>query len=335
MRSELSNPTLLLLCAALVAHAAAVGASPQDRATEKAIGEVASQQSSATQGPTTPGDVIGLQNPVVYSASIEMVRVPVVVTDLEGAFITGLNSRNFLVQDGPSLQPIEHFVSDNEPTSVGIVLDASAEMAPFADVVRGAAEQIAAELEQADELFLIGASMKAELLSPLSIERAPIRAALDRYSPGETKDRALYDAVALALSELDHSSYDKRALIVFTTGDDSGSLVAAADLIRAAQRLGVTIHAIQMSKGPAASVQELVRLSGGLIARRTGVEDRYGGIEVWVGLAISDICRYVNNQYLLHYTPMSPPPQGMWRRIRVRVDVPFQEVRARSGYVRW
>ena len=296
---------------------------------------VAAQQSSATQGSTTPGDVIGLQNPVVYSASIEMVRVPVVVTDLEGVFITGLDRRNFLVQDGPAVQPIEHFVSDNEPTSVGIVLDASAEMAPFADLMRAAAEQIADELEQADELFLIGASTGAELLSPLSTDRAPIRTALSRYSPSEAEDRALYDAVALALSELDHSSYEKRALIVFTTGDDSASHVAGADLMRAAQRLGVTIHAIQMSKRAAASVEELVRFSGGLIARRPGIEDRYGGIEAWVDLAVSDICRYVNNQYLLHYTPMSPPPPGMWRRIRVKVDVPFEEIRARSGYVRW
>ena len=293
------------------------------------------RQNPATQNRTTAGDAIGLQNPVVYTASIEMVRVPVVVTDLEGTFITGLDRRNFLVQDGPAVQPVEHFVSDSEPTSVGIVLDASADMVPFAAVVRGATEQIADELAESDELFLIGAGANPELLSSMSMERAPVRVALSRYSPGETKVGALYDAVALALSELDHSSYDKRALIVFTSGDDSTSRVDVTDLKKAAQRLGVAIHAIQMSKRDAPRFRELVRVSGGLIARRPGIEDRYGGIAVWVGLAISDICRYVNNQYLLHYTPLSPPPPGMWRRIRVKVDVPFEEVRARSGYVRW
>jgi hypothetical protein len=298
-----------------MAQAAAVGASPQD--------------------PTTSDDVGGLQNPVVFSASIEMVRVPVVVTDLEGVFITGLDRRNFLVQDGPALQPVEHFVSDHEPTSVGIVLDASIEMAPFADLVREAAERITNQLGQADEVLLISAGRRAELLSPLSADRTPFRTALGRFSAGEAEGLALYDAVAVALSELDHSSYEKRALIVFTTGDDSASRVAATDLMSAAQRLGVAIHAIQMSTKVAGSVEKLVRLSGGLIARRPGFEDRYGGLEVWVDLAISDICRYVNNQYLLHYTPMNPPPRGMWRRIRVRVDVPFEEVRARSGYVRW
>jgi hypothetical protein len=314
MRFTVPNLAALFLTAILAASAAVAGA----------------QQRGAP-----PEEVKAFENSVVFSASIEMVRVPVVVTDIEGAFITGLDRRNFLVLDGPAVQPIEHFVSDNEPTSVGILLDASAEMAPFADLVRVAAQKLADELKEADELFLISAGASAQLLSPPSKDRGLLQSAVARFLPGDVSDRAFYDAIALALSELDHSSFDKRALILFTTGDESASRVDATDLMKAAQRLGVAIHLVHLSTTGAPAVEDLVRLSGGLIARRPGIEDRYGGIGVWLDLAIADICRYVNNQYLLHYTPLSPPPPGMWRRIRVKVDVPFEEVRARSGYVRW
>jgi len=280
-----------------------------------------------------------------FSAAVEMVRVPVVVLDDKGVFIRDLHKSNFTVQDGGTKHAVDHFVSDAEPATVGIVVDASAAMAPYTDDVRAAIMRVANNLRLDDELFLISYGATAITLSPPSSDKFALAMALAGYQP-EGDARVLFDAIELGLATLQNAIHDKRSLILVGAAADTASSAGEMTLQQDIRRAGVSIHAIVLAdrgargRGGRArinrvqTIPEIVRFTGGLVAQRPRNAERFGGVSGWLVAAGNDISNYVNHQYLLHYVPTNPPRPGTWRSISVRLDVKFEQVRARSGYMR-
>ena len=61
--------------------------------------------------------------------NVNMVLVPVSVTDLYGRSVTGLQARNFRVIEGANEVPIVSFGREDQPIAVGLVFDCSRSMA--------------------------------------------------------------------------------------------------------------------------------------------------------------------------------------------------------------
>jgi len=298
-----------------------------------------------------------------FSMDVEVVRIPAIVQGLEDRFISGLTAAQFQVAEGTDLpQPIAHLIPESEPTSIGILVDASASMGEMQDAVRASIRDLVMSLRPEDELFLIQFGDSAEFLISFSRNVDEITAAMSQHRVQE--GRALYDAVALGLIQMRSAFFDKKALIVISDGDDTSSRTEEADIRRAAQAEGIAIHAIVLTKaverwrptgenpvfgerqqvedaGEADAprtdsffLQELVHNTGGLVALRPEVSDRYGGLPDWLEQTCSSLSDYVNNQYLILYEPPNPPPRGEWRRLRLLIDVEFERIRSRPGYMR-
>ena len=60
--------------------------------------------------------------------TVELVLVPVTVVDESHRIVTGLEQQNFRVFEDKHAQPIKSFWKEDEPVSVGIVLDMSGSM---------------------------------------------------------------------------------------------------------------------------------------------------------------------------------------------------------------
>jgi VWFA-related protein len=361
-RCRAAKPTAVILATSTLALVGSLaGAGPQPAAqvsaaagshrpesVARSTGGRLSQGQQHAQSPTPAPVPPQLARSGGFTASVEMVRVPVVVIDGRNEFVEFLGESDFAVRDGGKTYRIEHFVADTEPTAVGILVDSSGDMIPYAGDLRRAVTTIAAELRANNELFLIGFAGRVETLAPLSADRLEITTGLERLLPVRNAEvRRLYDAVGEGLRMLDGAHHDKRSLIVIGAGLDFGSRIGELALQQAIHDAGVTIHAIDLSApwersgrgnepriNRVQTLAELVRFSGGLLARRPAVPERFGGVGNWLESAGASISRYVNHQYLLHYTPLDPPRSGTWRAIRVEVAGRFKEVRARSGYVR-
>jgi len=59
---------------------------------------------------------------------VELVLVPVTITDPMGRIVTGLDSGNFQLYEGKQRQEIRHFSTEDAPLSLGILLDVSSSM---------------------------------------------------------------------------------------------------------------------------------------------------------------------------------------------------------------
>jgi len=281
-----------------------------------------------------------------FSASVEMVRVPVVVEKKDGSFVQNLEQLDFEISDAGKDHKVSHFVSDADPVSVGFLVDASAAMQSYELGVRLALQSAAAALRPDDEMFVLAYGPAVATLMERTTNKAVVAAAAANYTTWDGADRALYDALDQGLAQLEASSYDKRSLIVIGAGGDTASEVGELSVQQHIYRTGVTIHAVELSPrservrntpsrvNRLQTLPEISRITGGLLARRPRLWGRYGGAEGWFEAASSDIITYVKHQYLLHYVPQNPPRPGTWRRIRVLVDGDHKKIRARSGYIR-
>ena len=311
-----------------------------------------------------------------FVMDVEIVRIPVIVEDISGDFISGLQAEQFEVVDGsPPAQPVYQLISDDEPTSLGVLIDASSGIGEHEELVRRTVQQLLTGLREEDEVFLVqfadeatflsdfrnAADVQAEIQAAMQAQieaealaqeaeaqeagrAAPPAGALSAYRTGG--ERALFDAVALGLIRMRTARYDKKTLILVSAGDDLGSKISEADLARAAQREGVAINTLLVAQGlarwrpgeetgsPMDFLQRLAHQTGGLVALRPAVEERFGGLEGWLDSASTDLSEYIQHQYLLLFESYDPPPHGEWRPLSVRVDAVYERVRARSGYVR-
>ena len=309
-----------------------------------------------------------------FVMDVEVIRIPVIVENVVGGFIGGLEAGDFGVVDGAGLPvAVRELIPEDEPTSIGILVDAGAGTGEKADVIRSTVSRLLEALQPADEIFLAQYSDTAEFLSDFSADRVALAAAMSGYTPGE--GRAMHDAIAMGLIRMRSAQHEKKALIVIADGDDKGSRTTADAILLAARREGVAVHALLMipkaqrwrptfaateteaevageqavattapstsapptgevAVGHAGILQEITHNTGGLVALRPAVEGQFGGFAGWVAQACQDLSDYINNQYLILFRSAAPPARGVWRELRVEVGPPHERIRARSGYVR-
>ncbi|MBU6422538.1 MAG: VWA domain-containing protein, partial [Chloroflexi bacterium] len=154
------------------------------------------------------------------------------------------------------------------PVDVVLLLDRSGSMSgqPMADAIAATATFLDL-LGPRDRSALIGFSTRAELLQPLTADRAAARATASSITAdGNT---ALYDAVALAARHLAEAGRPdaRHAVVVLTDGNDTASSVRREDVLSSLRE--DTVHAVAL--GPAPDVNALGALaaasSGGVVLR--------------------------------------------------------------------
>jgi VWFA-related protein len=120
----------------------------------------------------------------------------------------------------------------------------------------------------------------------------------------------------------------RKALIVFTDGEDFGSGASLEEAEARLQASDVTQYMIGQGKGVTLEplkrvMHRLAEPTGGLplFVERT---DELRGV-------FRDLLEELSNQYLVSYSPTNTRLDGTMRRVRVEVQGPYR-VRARSGY---
>jgi Ca-activated chloride channel family protein len=240
--------------------------------------------------------------------------------------VRGLTVEAFAVSEDGVPQSIQHFASEDAPLELVLALDVSASMAEALGDLRRAVGQFVRQLPAQARLSLVAFN---DEMFPIGQPTDPIErrlAILDRLQPfGGT---ALYDVMMRGLDDLSRGS-GRRALIVFTDGDDQASRATRAQVRTAAEASDVTVYFVALGRGHALEqlregMEELATLSGGraLHAARTAqLDERFA--EVLAELA---------HQYLIGYAPSNVALDGTWRRIEVRMGRSDLRIRTRLGY---
>lgn len=270
-----------------------------------------------------------------YKVDVELVLVPVTVSDPMERLVTGLDKEQFRVYDNDKAQEILHFSSEDAPVSIGVILDASGSMASKMERAREAVKEFLNTANPQDEFFVITFSEKPQEISEFTSSVGDITNKLIFAVPKART--ALLDAVYLGISKMQQAKYARKALVIVSDGGDNHSRYTERELKSLVKEADTQIYAIgiydhyfptqEERLGPLL-LDEITSISGGRALTVDNPND-LSDVAVKIGLEL-------RNQYVLGYRPTDGMRNGKWHKIRVKLSppkgLPQLHLSAKKGY---
>jgi len=115
----------------------------------------ASEPKGAEAAPDTSAGSLHIHPGSFIRMNVDMVLVPVTITDPLNRLVTGLEKEDFQVYENNGEQPIVTFASEDAPVSIGIIFDLSGSMTSKLVRAREAILQFIKTANPQDEFFVI------------------------------------------------------------------------------------------------------------------------------------------------------------------------------------
>jgi Ca-activated chloride channel homolog len=273
-------------------------------------------------GPANP------QEPV-FRAESRMVQVYATVLDHRGKFVDGLPRESFQIRDNDQTQPIASFDNDAAELSCAILLDTTGSMRDSLAMVKNAISHLIDEYRDQDAIAIYGFSTTLDLLQGFTRDKAAAKRAVMRTrAAGGT---ALFDALTRVTIEIGART-GKKAVIVFTDGDDNASVLNSQRTTALAKKSGIPLYTVAQgdarhSDSLMTRLKEIARLTGG---KAYGVRDAHEAAKIF-----EDVSAELQHTYLLSYRPPESK-DGAWRRIQISLNGAKEykdyTIRSKEGY---
>jgi len=274
------------------------------------------------------------QQPYTVETEVNVVSVTAVVFDKSGHVVHGLDRNDVqLFEDGVP-QEVSYFreassqgdPKDRVPLSVVLVLDTSGSMTQSLPFLQEAVLSFVYKLEEVDQALVV--SFNNTIKGSADFTGDTDR--LERFVEGLQAwgGTSLYDAIQYSLERI-KDQQGRKALIVFTDGDDTTSTLEDKVVVDYARSVEATVYCIGFKGNGGFGMRPRGFMRK--IATETGGEyfspDKIGElIKIF-----NEISSELKNHYLLAYTPKRAA-DGSWRQIQLKVNRPGLEVRVRKGY---
>jgi Ca-activated chloride channel homolog len=267
--------------------------------------------------------------------AVDMVLVPVTITDPLNRLVTGLDRDNFNLFEGKDQQEIKTFSSEDAPVSIGVIFDMSGSMGSKIERAREAVVEFFKTANPQDEFFMITFADKPEEIADFTNSVDDIQGRLVYSVPkGRT---ALLDAIYLGVSKMRHAKYPKKALLIISDGGDNHSRYTEGEIKSMVKEADILIYAIgiydhyfptdEERLGPAL-LSDVTELTGGRAFTIDNPND-LADVSTKIGIEL-------RNQYVIGYRPKNPARDGKWRKIKVKLlppkGLPPLKVYAKTGY---
>jgi Ca-activated chloride channel family protein len=268
-------------------------------------------------------------------SNVDLVLVPVTITDPMNRLVTGLEKDNFQVYEKGEQQAIRHFSSEDAPISLGVIFDISGSMSNKIDRSKEAVVEFFKTANPEDEFFIVTFSDQPEILSDFTNSVEDIQSKLVTAAPkGRT---ALLDAIYMAVAKMRNARYDRKALLIISDGGDNHSRYTENEIKSLIKEADVQIYAIGLFDEIPRTEEE--RTGPALLAEVTDVT---GGRTFTINNPneLPDVATKIGvelrNQYVIGYRPKKPVHDGKWHKIKVKLvppkGLPPLRVYAKTGY---
>jgi len=275
-------------------------------------------------------------------ASANTVWIHATVTDAKGQLVTTLRQEDFIVVSNGKPQALSVFSTEQVPVSVALMLDMSGSMAGVVPNISRATEALVTQFKRGDRINI--GTFKSDVLvsSRFTSNRDSILHGVDRMIvgadipcappsktltsgpvPTRRGGSAIWDGVECSIWALDRDAEAfRRVALLVTDGDDNASYGNVVTATNFANRTGVIIYAIGLSRGMTATdLSHLASATGGSyfsLDRRADFTE-----------AFRQVGEEIHAQYILGFEPAQPGSVGS---LKVTTRNPGLTVRARHGY---
>ncbi len=339
---QFSRAWLAAICMVVLAVFSGTILRAQDNPLDKVHVRPPSTDATATGAPA------GVDAPVATGAAsaharpgslikmnVDMVLVPVTVTDPMNRLVTGLEKEDFQIYENNGEQGIKSFASEDAPVSIGIIFDLSGSMTSKLVRARESIIQFIKTANPEDEFFVIGFNDRPELIEDFTSSVEDIEARLATVRSGHRT--ALLDAIYYGVAKMKEAKHERKALLVVSDGGDNRSRYTEGEVRAQVRESDVEIYSIGIFDPYAATPEErtgpillndLCEETGGRLFRVDDVSE--------MGDIAEKISTELRNQYVIGYTPKNLSRDGKWRKVKVKLNppsgLPPLTVHARTGY---
>jgi Ca-activated chloride channel family protein len=304
---------------------------PPPAATTPAGAEPAGAEAPAVSG----ADALKIRPGTRIRLNVDMVLVPITVTDPMNRLVTGLEKEDFQVFENGGQQKISTFAAEDAPVSIGIVFDLSGSMNSKLIRARESILQFIKTANPQDEFFVIGFNDRPELIEDFTGSVEDIQARLATVRSG--KRTALLDAIYYAVVKMKDARHERKAILVVSDGGDNNSRYTAGELRAQVRESDVELYAIGIFDPYAPTPEErfgpmllndLSEETGGRMFRVDDISE--------MGDIAEKISTELRNQYVIGFRPKDLTRDGKWRKVKVKINppqgLPPLTVHARTGY---
>lgn len=271
-----------------------------------------------------------------FRTEVDLIHFGVVVTDKQGAPISGLTAADFEVKEAGKQQTIKFFAEGDPQTApplhIGFLLDTSGSMEDDIRDVRTAAIKFLNAMEAAVDITLVDFDTEVRVARyaatdyPRLIERIRSRKA-DGYT-------ALYDALGVYLNGAGGQTGQK-ILVMYTDGGDTRSVLNHGEVLDLLRASDVTVYVVGYLEHQGGSASALQRQQLQQFAAMTGGQAFFPAGIKQVDKMYEKIQREIAARYSLGYTSTDERTNGAWRTVDIRLkrpDIKGAKLRTREGY---
>ncbi|MGB9467008.1 MAG: VWA domain-containing protein [Candidatus Acidiferrum sp.] len=279
---------------------------------------------------------------------VNLVSVAFVARDARGALVDNLTQDDVEVFEDSAPQKVAFFAkSVDVPLTLGLVVDASGSQDHFSKQHKEDLQVFFKDvLGPKDRVFLVGFGNHIRLVSDFSQSGKDLLEEWKKYQkdtgkfpelgPKESRDlgTAFYDSIFYSVTEKLARENGRRAILLFSDGEDNSSSHDMMTTIETAQSENVLVYAIRYTE----------KEHGKLTARNkygTSVMDRVaketGGAHIDAETTdahvyFRQIAEELRTSYELGYYPTDPLKDDSFRKIVIKPKREGIKVRAKTGY---
>jgi len=272
-----------------------------------------------------------------FRAGVDVVSLNVTVTDAARRYVTDLEMPEFAVFEDGVKQDLTFFNRQQQPIALSLLLDSSASMESQLAMLQTTAANFVHRLKPNDLAQIVDFDSRVEIRQGFTGNQAELESAIRQTVAGGST--SLYNAIYIALRELrkikavSEEEVRRQALIVFSDGEDTSSLVSFEEVLDLGKRSETAVYTIALrgtdlqTKGFREAeyvVRTLSQETGGRAFFPARIEDLAG--------VYADIGDELASQYTMGYTSKNPKRDGAWRRLVVQVSRSNLTARSKKGY---
>jgi Ca-activated chloride channel homolog len=283
---------------------------------------------------STPWPVLA-QDPAavpVFRSQVNLVSLAAVVRDKRGHIVSSLTKADFdILENGKRVPVLEARSERDAPANIALVVDGSGSMRlgnSFA-LARSVSEQILDSLSEGrDEAALYSFDTRVLTLQTFTPEMTKVRRALDYLETwGST---SLYDAIGGVAGKIHERTDNRRAIVVFTDGNDTTSTVTPAEVATITSALDVPVYVFALNpappvpthdKAPEPPLAELARETGGIYFVATDATT--------LAAQVTTLIEELRHQHVLAFEAST---ESGWRSLEIRVRGRGYKIRTRGWY---
>lgn len=269
---------------------------------------------------------IGQTPEITFRTEVRVVEVYATVTDQRGRFIDDIPQDRFRVTDNGLPQKLAAFENTAGVLSCAILLDTTGSMTNSFPIVRNAILRLMDELRESDWVAVYTFSTSVELIHDFSHDVAASKQAVLRTRAGGRT--ALYDSISRVAGDAAERK-GKKAVVVFTDGEDNASVLNIQNVVERARKAGVPLYMV--AQGDALRKPELFKQLQRL-ADLTGGKAYAAKDSSVVPVIFHDISEELQHTYLLAY-PAPATKDDAWRSIQLSISgLAHYKIHAKEGY---